>query len=121
MSATLHQAARRRVALLGIIAVLFQAILFGWHHHPLSLAAPSAQPVVHSVGGGPLTPATADDDCDICAALHHLSAAPGEPVAATTPTLTISAANRPTTFALPARASVRGFHARAPPVIEISA
>ena len=112
---------RRRMAWLGVVAILFQAILFGWHHHPLALPAPAAMPSLHSAGTAPLGSAIAEDDCDICAALHHLSAAPGEPVAAATPTLTISAADRPAEFSLPARAFGQGFRARAPPVIEISA
>ena len=71
--------ARRRVALLGIVAVLFQAVLFGWHHHELGPASRGSQPIVTvSNAALPLSPASAEDECDICMALHHLSASPGE-------------------------------------------
>jgi hypothetical protein len=107
--------ARRRVALLGVFAVLFQAILFGWHHHPLPpLGAHAATSVKAADGGAPLSPVSADDDCDICAALHHSSAAPGEFAAFAPPPLGAAAIFLPD----PApRASVaaRAFQARAPP------
>jgi hypothetical protein len=107
--------ARRRVALLGIVAVLFQAILFGWHHHELGPASRGSQPIVTVANAAtPLSPASAEDECDICMALHHLSASPGEfvllpipPIAASTPPLPI--------LLQAARASEHAFHARAPP------
>ena len=78
MNEPLRRPARRRVALLGCLAILLQAILFGWHHHELALPSHGAPPAAYAEGGTPLSPATAEDDCDICQALHHLRAAPGE-------------------------------------------
>lgn len=105
---------RRRVAFLGIVAILFQAILFGWHHHPLVLAAHGAPPVAHGEGGAPLSPATAEDDCDICQALHHLSGAPGEFVVLAAPSATASLERLPRRI-LEAQPPKRAFEARAPP------
>jgi hypothetical protein len=107
--------ARRRVALLGIIAVLFQAVLFGWHHHALGPASRGSQPVAAvSNPAAPLSPAGAEDDCDVCMALHHLSASPGEFVALPVPATAASALHLPELVRI-ARVSERGFHARAPP------
>src|SRR5438045_9410491 len=68
--------ARRRAALIGVAAILFQAFLFGWHHHALALPGGSG-PIasVHSADQ-PLAPATAEDLCEICAGLHQQTAAP---------------------------------------------
>jgi len=63
---------RPAAALLGIIAILFQAILFAWHHHAHSLPLPELSAVgsVVVAGGDPVLP-SADDDCQICFALGH--------------------------------------------------
>jgi hypothetical protein len=72
-SATRH----RGTAFLSIFAILLQAALFGWHHHPFPLSSRGAPSVlaVDPSGGHP-TPVLADDDCQICFALSHHSAAP---------------------------------------------
>jgi hypothetical protein len=62
----------------------------------------------------PLAPSTAEDLCEICAALHHQSASP---LAFAAPPMPSSAA---VAIDLPApdfldRADARWFHARAPP------
>jgi hypothetical protein len=107
--------ARRRSALLGVFAVLFQAILFGWHHHELRPASRGSQPVVTvSNATSPLSPASAEDECDICMALHHLSASPVEFVFLPMPVA--AASTLPLPILLQAtRASGHGFLARAPP------
>ena len=108
-------ALRKRVALLGVLAVLLQAILFGWHSHPLPVAPRGSQPIAVAANGAvPLSPADAEDGCDICAALHHLGASPIEFVSLPIPRVIGSAVDFP---AVPFRiqASDRGFHARAPP------
>jgi hypothetical protein len=108
-------AARRRVALLGVVAVLFQAILFGWHHHGLGPASRGSQSVVTVTNAVmPLSPASAEDDCDVCMALHHFSASPVEFVFLPMPIVAALALRLPHLL-LAARASERGFHARAPP------
>ena len=68
---------RRGMALLGIFAILLQVALFGWHHHQLPLSSRSAA-IVLAAGppAGPPTPGLTDDDCQICFALSHHSAAP---------------------------------------------
>jgi len=106
---------RRRIALLAVFAVLFQAVLFGWHHHPGHFAVAGHAPVVaFQHGGGPLSPATADDECEVCGALHHLTAAPGEYLAAAPPCFpAVPAAS--TAAARLHDAPTLSFQARAPP------
>jgi hypothetical protein len=107
------RARRRRIASLGVFIILFQAILFGWHTHPLPLASRGALMVSAAPAGS--LPALADtDDCDICAALHHHGAAPIEFAALTVPPITAERVYA-FTLALLARAPSRGFQARAPP------
>jgi len=76
-------APRRASALLGVFAILLQAALFAWHHHPLQLSSRGA-PVI--LAAAPATgypaPVLTDDDCQICFALSHHSAAPVDFVAA---------------------------------------
>jgi hypothetical protein len=108
-------AARRRVALLAVVAVLFQAVLFGWHHHSLPAMARSAQQVVSLHDAGlPLSPAAADDSCEICIALHHLSASPLDFTIPPLPPIGTAVAYLPDQAFL-GRAVDRAFHARAPP------
>ena len=71
---------RRRAAFLGIFAILLQAGLFGWHHHPLPLSVRGAPTIV--APAGPSTPVLTDDDCQICFALSHQAASPVDFVAA---------------------------------------
>ena len=68
---------RRAVALLGIFAILLQAELFAWHHHPLPLSL-QGTPVVLAAApaSGQPAPALADKDCQICFALSHHNATP---------------------------------------------
>jgi len=68
-------APRRGTALLAVFAILLQAILFAWHHHPLPLSSRGA-PTVLAAPATDHTPVLADDDCPICFALSHHSAAP---------------------------------------------
>jgi hypothetical protein len=104
----------KRAALLGVVAILFQAILFGWHHHELGSASHGTTPAIHGEGSAPLSPATAEDDCDICQALHHLRTAPGEVAslplpAGATPALVLL------DLILQGQGFPRAFQARAPP------
>ena len=113
MTATKSAGFRRRVALLGIVAILLQAIVCGWHHHPLSWAAHGTQPVALADSTAPLSPATAEDGCRLCAALHHLSTSPVE-------FTTLAPAAKASGLHLPAptlagRDFAHAFQARAPP------
>jgi hypothetical protein len=103
---------RRGAAFLGIFAILLQAALFGWHHHPLSLSARGAPTIVAPVG--PSTPVLTDDDCQICFALSHHAATPVDfvaaPVSCPVP-LRLAAGG---TVWVPARSYVL-FRSRAPP------
>src|SRR5207248_2859220 len=79
MSASRHRTGmteHRPIALIAIAAILFQAFLFGWHHHALALPQ-SYGPIasIHSADQ-PLVPATAEDLCEICVVLHQQTAAP---------------------------------------------
>jgi hypothetical protein len=109
-----HRAARRRVALLGCLLVLFQALLFGWHHHALALASHGAPPSVHGEGSAPISPATAEDDCDICQVLHHLRAASGDVASMPLPAGAASAPALPE-LVRQGRGVSSAFQARAPP------
>ena len=100
---------------LGLFAILFQAILFGWHHHELSVSGRLPFPIVenHSTGSQ-----AADDDadgCEICQVLHHLAAAPidfsGPP-----PPLGFIAVSAGAQAASTAYGASAGFDARAPPL-----
>ncbi|HEU0218473.1 MAG TPA: hypothetical protein VFQ90_17595 [Stellaceae bacterium] len=72
MSATRTIAAR-----LGVLAVLFQAILFGWHHHDLTVPGRLSMPAVENPAAAPQI-ADDEDGCEICQIRHHLTAAPIE-------------------------------------------
>jgi hypothetical protein len=79
---TRRRAPQRPGIVLAVFAVLFQAILFGWHHHELYVPTRDMPPVVVHHDGGRSAPSADDDDaCDICTALHHQSASPVEIVA----------------------------------------
>jgi hypothetical protein len=107
--------ARRRVARLAVFAVLFQAMLVGWHHHPLPAMARTGHPILSLHHAGlPLSPAGAEDSCEICIALHHLSASPLDCAVPPLPPIGAAAAYLPDQ-AFPDRAIDRAFHARAPP------
>ena len=67
---------RRGTALVGIFAILLQAALFAWHHHPPSVSSHGAPAVFAGPIPGQSTPVLADDDCQICFALSHHSPAP---------------------------------------------
>jgi hypothetical protein len=61
---------RHRVgALVGTFAILLQAVLFAWHHHPASLHVWFPRTVTTLVAPtAPVMPALADHDCEICLA-----------------------------------------------------
>ncbi|HWD58257.1 MAG TPA: hypothetical protein VG308_08275 [Stellaceae bacterium] len=107
-------AARGLAARLGLFAVLFQAVLFGWHHHDPTFAGRLTAPVV----ANPIAPPQAVDDedgCDICQVLHHLTAAPVDAAGAPPPlAVATSIAAHDTAFAVRTRAL--SFRARAPPL-----
>lgn len=107
---------RCRIALLGVFAILLQAILFGWHHHPIEFAGGDGWPALTSQqNGAPLSPATDEDGCELCAALHYLTAAPGEFILAAAPPSPVL----PRRPAAPVRCEHSpnlSFRARAPPL-----
>jgi len=109
--------ARRRVALIGVAAILFQAILFGWHHHALALATHggSIASVYNALQEMPA--AVAEGSCEICAVLYHQNASPPGCTAPPTPSATASSIYLPAPV-FPGRTAASGFHARAPPAIE---
>lgn len=108
------QAAGRAPAWLGLFAILFQAILFGWHHHPLPLSSRGTSVVVSSAQQGNGDPDADFDHCQICFALTHHNAAPVDSVPATP----IGHLVTPLAIARPivaARSPYLLFHSRAPP------
>jgi hypothetical protein len=97
---------------LGLFAVLFQAILFGWHHHELPPRGSQATAVVENPTA-PQQPAD-EDGCEICQVLHHLTAAPADPPLALPP-VPAGRMSRADASAVPTRPLALAFHARAPP------
>ena len=72
-----RQTRRRAYALVATFAILFQAVLFAWHHHPASFHVRSAGAAPTLVAPtSPVMPALADHDCEICFALSHHGAVP---------------------------------------------
>jgi hypothetical protein len=72
-----RQTRRRAYALIGTFAILFQAVLFAWHHHPASFHVRSAGALpTLAAPTSPVMPALADHDCEICFALSHHGAVP---------------------------------------------
>jgi hypothetical protein len=69
-------APRREAAWLGVFAILLQAALFGWHNHPPPLAS-GGEPTLLAAApaSGHQIPVATDNDCQICFALGHQSAA----------------------------------------------
>jgi len=67
---------RRRVALIAVAAILFQALLFGWHHHALAWPGRGGPAAGLYDASRPLPSTVAEDSCEICAVLHHQSASP---------------------------------------------
>lgn len=105
---------RSSVALFAALALLLQALVFAWHHHPLLAAgSQNAAPQIEKQSG-PLSSQAADEACDICQALHHQSAAPPELAAIPTPLPTRPSAIAAGSLFLPG-GTASGFHARAPP------
>jgi hypothetical protein len=105
---------QKLAARLGLFAVLFQAILFGWHHHDLIVAGRLPVPIVEKA---PVTPQVVDDEdgCEICQVLHHLTAAPVD-VAAAPPPLAVARISVAGKTATVARTRALAFRARAPPL-----
>ena len=105
---------RQGAALVGILATLFQALLFAWHHHP-PLFYPRATTAATTLAAPtvPVSPALADHDCEICFTISHHGAVPvdffvGKPPEDAPPETRIAAVDTsPTAYLL--------FRARAPP------
>ena len=117
MSASRHRTGmteHRPIALIAIAAILFQALLFGWHHHGLACAARGGPAASLYDASRPLPSTVAEDSCEICAVLHHQSASPLAFIGPPTPPAIASAVALPARIFLD-RADTRGFHARAPP------
>jgi hypothetical protein len=74
MTAGQRLSQRRPAACLGLFAILFQAILFGWHHHDLALPGRLPAPVIENAAAS-AQPVDDEDGCEICQVLHHLTAA----------------------------------------------
>ena len=107
---------RHRIALIGVFAVLLQAVLFGWHHHPVRFATGERWPMLSSPSSSaPLSPGAAEDECELCAALHYLTAAPAEIILAALPPAAASVSLPAETIRLN-RCGALAFRARAPPL-----
>jgi hypothetical protein len=107
------RSSRRLAARLGLFAVLFQAILFGWHHHELTFAGRLPAPIVENPSAAPQL-ADDEDGCEICQVLHHLTAAPVD-VVASLPPVAIAAISPSGRAAFVGTAPDLAFYPRAPP------
>jgi hypothetical protein len=105
---------QRRSALIGIAAILLQAILFGWHHHAVAFKTRGSPVKSLYSTTQPFSPAAAEELCEICVVLHHQSASPPAFVEAPTQSATLTANDVPAPVFLD-RSLTRGFDARAPP------
>ncbi|HEY1796951.1 MAG TPA: hypothetical protein VGG57_12620 [Stellaceae bacterium] len=107
---------RRLTALIGVAAILFQAVLFGWHYHDLAFAGRLAHTVASMPHGVTPTPPGADaDGCEICQTLHHQGAATPEALFAPAPP-PLAASPEPHDADFTAGALALAFRARAPPL-----
>jgi hypothetical protein len=106
--------AGRRVALIGVAAILFQAFLFGWHHHAVALPQSSGPLASVYSATQPPEPATAEELCEICTVLHQQSAAPLAFITPPKPSAITAPADLPASVFYD-QARTRGFDARAPP------
>jgi len=79
-----RRASPRATAVLGILAILFQAILGTWHHHELRFSSHVAIAVV-SAPASEEAPEAAHQHCQICFALGHVAAVPVDWLAAALP------------------------------------
>jgi hypothetical protein len=104
---------QRLAARLGLFAVLFQALLFGWHHHDLRFSGRLPVAVIENAVS-PTQTADDVDSCEICQILHHLTAAPVD-IAAALPPLAVPANVILGDAALVAPTPTLAFRARAPP------
>jgi len=103
------------VALIAIFAMLFQAVLFGWHHHDRFFAAHGAPASLGAADNCPRTsPAVDAEGCEICVALHHQAAAPAA-FGALPAAVPASASLSPAETAIVGLSSPRAFDSRAPP------
>jgi hypothetical protein len=100
---------------LGLFAVLFQAVLFGWHHHDLNFSGCLPTPVIENPTGPPQLADDADG-CEICQVLHHLTAAPPD-VPAAPPPPAVATVSTSSDAAFIAFARALAFRARAPPLV----
>jgi hypothetical protein len=105
---------RRLAARLGLFAVLFQALLFGWHHHDRVFAGTGPRHAIVQNGAATTHPADDEDGCEICQVLHHQTASTGDLIVVALPGFAA--------LPLPADAPVfvvrtlaLAFRARAPP------
>lgn len=102
-------------ALLGVFAILFQALLFGWHHHDLAFAARGAPLALSApASGGAGSPADDADECEICSVIHHQAAAPLAFMALSPPPVAAAAIVCPIGLVLVSD-NCRAGSARAPP------
>lgn len=107
---------RRGGVLLGIFAVLLQAVLFAWHNHPLPLSPRNAAAVLAAApAAGPEAPGRAHTDCQICFALAHHSAASPADFTAVSPPRHLLLRLAAIEAALAPAASYLLFRSRAPP------
>ncbi len=111
-----HLARRGPALWLGLVSILLQATLFGWHHHDLVFAGRLSTPIVANAAASPQA-ADDEDACEICQVLHHLTAAPVDFAPAPPPPL-VAATSPIGGVVFVAANPVLAFRARAPPSLD---
>ena len=105
---------RRITAALSSFIILFQAIVFAWHHHALPFSSGRTSTIAIAAAPGPVPPALADEDCQICFAISHHGAIPVDLITAElSGGLPLPHASPAAVFIVVARYLL--FHSRAPP------
>jgi hypothetical protein len=105
---------RTAAARLGVFAILFQAILFGWHHHDLVFGVEHQRAVLHNSAGA-TQPAGDEDGCEICQVLHHQTLSSANGVVTPLPGLAATRSVAPDPVFV-TRSFALAFRARAPPL-----
>ena len=105
---------RRAIAILGIFAILYQAMLFAWHVHAQPRSSRAASAVVALAATSDQEMPAAEDACQICFALSHHRAVPVDLYTATPPNHLPVLTAQATAVTAPL-ASYLLFRSRAPP------
>jgi len=102
-------------ALTGVFAILFQSVVFAWHHHTVPFHPRGAAAItILATPTSPVVPNADEHDCQICFALNHNGTVPVEFFAPSPPEQASLHQTRPARLDAPL-APYFFFQSRAPP------